>query len=296
MFRNGIVRLTNSHQMTKIITREYSPAERLPLTDHQKRLYPQVEQEFTDEGFPILKLMPKRKNIFDDKPKRVRRRSRYNFKIREQHMKEDQDWPSVWPTAKTFVPSAVPLPLRQSFESKPGAVPRFKYANTELLKITNFLHLTPNAIKKHCLALEKFCTKWPDNLDTDEQVRSHFPVTYVTRDYVHSSPSIRDPRARIVKLKVIVKDLKLNARDEDKLIELARHRYNKETGVLTITVDACPVRIQNQDYSDYLLSALYFESQEHQSWEDEKVDEDALYRIDLDDYRQIVEQKFGLNK
>lgn len=209
-------------------------------------------------------------------------------------MREDQDWPSIWPTAKTFVPSAVPLPLRQSYELKAGSVPRGKYANTELLKISNFLHLTPEAIRRHCLALRKFCTEWPAGLDTDEEVRTHFPVTFITSDYVHATSNIRDPRSRTVKLQVNLDDLKLNEWDRRKLVELARHRYDNKTGLLTITVDACPTRIQNQDYAEYLLSALYYESQEHQDWEKEYVEEDAIYKIDLDEYRQSVEQKLGL--
>lgn len=297
MLRQGVNRLFYQQQqlqsMPKLVTRNYSPAERLPLTDHQKRLYPQVEQQFTEEGFPILKLVSNKKNIFETRPKLIRRRSRYTFKRREEYMKENQDWPSVWPVAKTYVPSAVPLPLRQSYEEKLSNVPIGKYANTELIKVVNFLHLTPDAIKRHCVALRKFCTEWPDNLDTDEEVRSHFPVTYVTRDYVHSLPTIREPRARIVELKINVKDLNLNSSDEEKLILLAGWRYDKETQVLTIPADACPSKVQNKDYADYLLSALYFESKNHQKWEDDKEGEDTISHIDLEEYRKQVEQKLG---
>lgn len=95
---------------------------------------------------------------------------------------------------------------------------------------------------------------------------------------------------------MVVKDLKLNKRDEEKLIELARHRYDPKTDIFTITADACPSRIQNSDYADYLLSAVYYESQEHQEWENEKVDENAVYKIDIDEYRQEVEKRLGLSK
>jgi small subunit ribosomal protein S35 len=281
--------------LTSVPVRHYNPAERLPLTEHQKKIYPQVEQELTDEGFPILKFKPRRGSIFNDRPKRItRRRSRFIAYNREECMKEDQDWPSIWPTAKTFVPSAVPLPLRQSYESKPGSVPVGKYANTELLKISNFLHLTPDAIKRHCLALKKFCSAWPSGLDTDEQIRAHFPVTFISSDYVHASSNIRDPRSRIVRLQVYVDDLKLNKEDRRKLVELARHRYDAKSGLLSITADACPTRTQNQDYAEYLLSAVYYESQEHQDWEKEYTDEEAIYRVNLDEYRQSVEHKLGL--
>lgn len=252
----------------------YKPEERPPLTEEQKRIYPQVQQEFTEEGYPVLKLFPSGRHIFENKPKYKRREPRFNYAIREEHMKEDQDWPSVWPCAKTFVPSAVPLPLRQSYEEKTDSVPRGKYVNTELQKIANFLHLTPPAIERHCKALKKFCVDWPEGLDTDEDVRSHFPVTYVTSDYVHSSPTIRDMEARIVRLRVKITDLNLDHRSEDKLKRLADHRYDKETDILTITTSACPTKTQNQDYADYLLTALYFESKNHEKWEDDKPEYD----------------------
>lgn len=248
----------------------YNPQDRPPLTKQQERIYPQVKQELSEEGYPILKFAPSGRNIFDRRPPYRRREAMVNNKLREEKMKEDQDWPSVWPSAKTFVPSSIPLPLRQSYEETPRTVPRGKYANTELLKIANFLHLTPIAIERHCKALKKFCVDWPDGLDSDEEVRSHFPVTYVMSDYVHSSPTIRDEKARIVKLKVNIQDLNLNDRDADKLKRLAGHRFDEKTGILTITASACPMKAQNQDYADYLLTALYFESRNHERWEDSK--------------------------
>jgi len=68
-------------------------------------------------------------------------------------MPVDQDWPSVWPTAKTFHPASVPLPLHQGYVPNHLAPPG-KFANAELMKIANFLHLTPPAIKRHCEALK----------------------------------------------------------------------------------------------------------------------------------------------
>ncbi len=81
---------------------------------------------------------------------------------REKTMKPDQDWPSAWPAARTFHPASVPLPIRQGFTNLKAQVTPHKYANVELLKIHNFLHLTPPAIKRHCDSLKKFCTKWPE--------------------------------------------------------------------------------------------------------------------------------------
>ena len=76
-------------------------------------------------------------------------------------MKVNQDWPSVWPASRTFHPASVPLPVRQGFAHLQGQATPEKYANVELMKIPNFLHLTPPAIKRHCEAIKKFCTPWP---------------------------------------------------------------------------------------------------------------------------------------
>ena len=86
-------------------------------------------------------------------------------------MKIDQDWPSVWAGPRTFHPASVPLPIRQGFaylrrQATPG-----KYANVELMKVPNFLHLTPPAIQKHCEAIKKFCTPWPKGTYTKYTVK-----------------------------------------------------------------------------------------------------------------------------
>lgn len=70
-------------------------------------------------------------------------------------MKTDQDWPSVWPAAATFKSSVVPLPVRMSYRRHVDKRPPFKtIGNLELMKIPNFLHLTPNHIKRHCQAIK----------------------------------------------------------------------------------------------------------------------------------------------
>lgn len=115
-------------------------------------------------------------------------------------MKTDQDWGSVWPGPKTFHPSTVPLPIHQGYVVK-GVAPN-KYANAELMKIPNFLHLTPPVVKRQCEALKKFCTPWPKELVDEQKCDKHFPFTLIFSDYCHSSPSIRDPLSRIVTIKV----------------------------------------------------------------------------------------------
>ena len=77
-------------------------------------------------------------------------------------MKPTQDWGSVWPTHRTFQPSVVPLPIRQGAIQIKDQITPAKYANPELMKIPNFLHLTPPIIKRQCNKLKEFCTPWPE--------------------------------------------------------------------------------------------------------------------------------------
>ncbi|CAN8004199.1 unnamed protein product, partial [Ixodes hexagonus] len=149
-----------------------------------------------DEKFRKLELYRRRE---------VKKKKRTEIKFdlpspRHTRMPVDQDWPSVWPTAQSFRPSVVPLPLRQGYVER-GAPPG-KFANLELMKIPNFLHLTPAHLSKHCQVLKQFCTEWPAGLETDEKCEEHFPVEVTDSDYCHSSPTIRDVRSRIVALKV----------------------------------------------------------------------------------------------
>ncbi|XP_070351359.1 small ribosomal subunit protein mS35 isoform X2 [Equus asinus] len=140
-------------------------------------------------------------------PRTTERTSKYERPLRRkalpprtEKMAVDQDWPSVYPVAAPFKPSAVPLPVRMGYPVKSG-VPMTKEGNLELLKIPNFLHLTPVAIKKHCEALKEFCTEWPAALDNDEKCEKHFPVEIETADYVSAGPSVRNPKARVVTLR-----------------------------------------------------------------------------------------------
>lgn len=173
-------------------------------------------------------------------------------------MPVDQDWSSVWPGPRSFHPATVPLPLRQGYVEK-GAPPD-KYANAELIKIPNFLHLTPPAIERQCKALKKFCTPWPKALDSDEKVEQHFPLEITSSDYCFSSPSIRNPLARIVTIRFKLGALHLNERAKDKFLRLVDERYDEKTDTVTIVTDRCPLKKQNYDYAMYLITALYHES------------------------------------
>nr|KAF6369682.1 mitochondrial ribosomal protein S35 [Myotis myotis] len=77
---------------------------------------------------------------------------------RTEKMAVDQDWPSVYPVAAPFKPSAVPLPVRMGYPVKMG-VPMAKEGNLELLKVKlSSLNLDDHAKKKLIkLVGERYC-------------------------------------------------------------------------------------------------------------------------------------------
>lgn len=192
---------------------------------------------------------------------------------RFKQMAIDQDWGAVWPGSRSFHPATVPLPVRQGWTPKNQPSPS-KFANAELMKIPNFLHLTPPVIRKQCEALKKFCTPWPKGLETDEQQEQHFPLKYISSDYVHAAPTIRNPLSRIVSIKLKLSNLKLNKHALDKFLRLVGERYNAINDELTIVTDRCPMATQNYDYALYLLTALYHESNTVEEWENLKQEAD----------------------
>jgi len=196
---------------------------------------------------------------------------------RHTQMKPSQDWNSVWPAARTFHPAVVPLPVRQgAIQIKNQVIPS-KYANTELMKIPNFLHLTPPVIKKHCDALRKFCTPFPPALDSEYKIQNNFPVQVETSDYLNSDSSIRDRRSRRIVLKFKLSSLEFDDHARDKIIRLLGHRYDVDSDVVSLTCDRCPYRGQNLDYARYLVTALYFESYRVDAWEHKEHDDYAVY-------------------
>lgn len=188
---------------------------------------------------------------------------------RTDKMPLDQDWTAVYPAAATFRPSSVPLPVRMGYPVKGGAPPD-KKGNLELIKIPNFLHLTPAAIKKHCEALKPFCTEWPAALDTEEKCDEHFPVKTESTDFVFAGPSLRNPAARVVHLRVKLSSLNLDDHARKKMLKLVGERYCRKTDILTLKTDSCPLRRQNYDYAMYLLTVLYHESWKVEAWEASK--------------------------
>lgn len=239
---------------------------RLQSTQQEIRTIKHVE----DEEFRVLDLKQTRSQ-------RINKRRIFKADApppRSQQMPTDQDWGAVWPGPKSFVPSAVPLPLRQGYVSKKHHTPPSKYANAELMKIPNFLHLTPPVIRKQCEALKQFCTPWPKGLETPEKMKQHFPVDYISSDYCHALPTIRNPLSRIVTIQLKLDTLKLNKNARDKFLRLVGERYNPDNDVLTVVTDRCPLKKQNYDYAMYLLTALYHESNVTEPWEECKSEAD----------------------
>uniref|UniRef100_A0A1A8IZI5 Mitochondrial ribosomal protein S35 n=1 Tax=Nothobranchius kuhntae TaxID=321403 RepID=A0A1A8IZI5_NOTKU len=72
--------------------------------------------------------------------------------------------------------------------------------------------------------------------------------------------------------------LKLDDHAWKKMLKLVGDRYCKDSDILTITADSCPLRRQNYDYAMYLLTVLYHESWKIETWEAEKT------RADMEEY------------
>ncbi|RWS09556.1 28S ribosomal protein S35-like protein [Dinothrombium tinctorium] len=241
----------------------------------EKRFYGIQKSSADEEEFDKLNIMPRMFVKGDREPLAKREALRPQLTPRYNRMPVDQDWNSVWPTAKMFNPSAVPLPVHMGkLKTVSGPKPPpGKFANPELMKVPNFLHLAPPAIKKHCDAIRKFCTPWPQAL-TDEMCDKYFPLEVITSDYCHASPTIREPKARIITIRIKLSSLDLDYHAKDKLKRILQHRYDPKTDLITIVADKCPLKSQNIDYAKYLLTACFFEAWKTESWESEKEQSD----------------------
>lgn len=69
----------------------------------------------------------------------------------------------------------------------------------------------------------------------------------------------------------------LDTHARDKFLRLVDNRYDPDTDIVTITVDRCPVRKQNFEYAQYLMTALFHESFIVEPWESLKVEADMEY-------------------
>ncbi|RUS70841.1 hypothetical protein EGW08_021400 [Elysia chlorotica] len=239
-------------------------------SQESEKLENKKESSLDSEEFRVYEIKGLKKVSF------VRRPERWSKRFpppRYRTMPTDQDWTDVWPTASTFKWSAVPFPVRQGYvensSENEGVIPS-KYANLELMKGPNFLHLTPAHVKKHCKAIKHFCTQWPEGLDTDEQCQKHFPLESVTSDYVFAGPSLTDDRARVASIKFKLTDLELDNHARDKFIRLVGDRYDPDTGDVVFESNRCPLKSQNLEYVKFILTAVYFESWKRESWEQQK--------------------------
>lgn len=75
---------------------------------------------------------------------------------RSERMVVDQDWTAVYPTAKSFKPDAVPLPVRMGYPVKRG-VPPEKKGNLELIKVRVAAII---AVTSFCFMLLSWLCKW----------------------------------------------------------------------------------------------------------------------------------------
>uniref|UniRef100_A0AC35UH47 MRP-S28 domain-containing protein n=1 Tax=Rhabditophanes sp. KR3021 TaxID=114890 RepID=A0AC35UH47_9BILA len=197
---------------------------------------------------------------------------------RSEEMTPSQDWPSVWPAAHSFIASVVPLPMRMGTRPDPSKRPPFKkVGNLELVKIPNFLHLTPEAIKRHCDAIKVFCTPFPKELiGKSELAEEVLPLKIQYSDYVHQGPSLRDSRAKKITYSLKVGALNLSKVGKEKLLRLVGDKYDERSDILTITTDRCFTRRQNTEYASYLLTVLLNESEKLEAWEKLKQSEDSM--------------------
>jgi len=260
--------------------------------ERDDRLRPENILEDEDKGvFRVLDIgKPDKKRGKNERRERIAWKEEEVAAPRATTMKPDQDWGSVWPAARTFHPAVVPLPVRQGVVQTKNQVIPSKYANAELMKTPNFLHLTPPVIKRHCEVLKKFCTAWPKGLEHDEDIEKHFPVEVITSDYLNASSSIRDRRARIVCLKFRLASLELNQHARDKFIRLLAERYDASTDMATLVVDRCPYRGQNLDYGGYLITALYHESWNTEDWEEKEDADREVFSWELSKLKEAVER------
>jgi len=250
---------------------------------------PKSESKPKFEQYIIKGLKKEKKPYIDFSPK-------FSVTPREAWLEPYKyDWQDFWPTAATFSSSDVPLPLRQGVSRnhlENDGIPPDKFANMELMKLTNFLHLTPEHIRRQCEALRHLCTEWPTELASEDEMRRHFPVEVIQKDFVFAAKSLRDPRARVVTLRVPLTDLSLDEHARAKFLRLlGPDSFEPASGCVQLRADRCPSKQQNYDYLLYLLRALCQESRRTESWEEDMEEADwPTYRWDKSVSRQSVLQ------
>lgn len=66
----------------------------------------------------------------------------------------------------------------------------------------------------------------------------------------------------------------LDKHAKDKFLRLVGDKYDPETDVVTLVTDRCPLRQQNYEYAQYLLTATFHESWVTEPWEATKSEAD----------------------
>ncbi|CAJ0941742.1 unnamed protein product, partial [Mesorhabditis belari] len=255
----------------------------------------EIERDANGEAFREMFVMPNRKLRAQIQLEQltgrgqVQKLSRFDIQdrlavrtSRSKEMSPEQDWTNVWPAPRSFNASVVPLPVRMGSRPHPERrAPFKKFGNLELVKIPNFLHLTPAAIEKQCLAIKQFCTEYPPELKGNKELQKVVPLKVYYNDYVHQGSSLRDIRSRVTTTTLNVAALNLSSFARDKLQRLAGSRFDSSNGMLTILTDRCHTRQQNDQYAAYLLTVLYHEANKVEKWEEIRQREDEL-RIEYD--------------
>ena len=83
-----------------------------------------------------------------------------------------------------------------------------------------------------------------------------------------------------------------DAKYQSKFISLIL-RYDHESDEVTLTTDRCPYRGQNLEYSQYLLTALYYESWKVEPWEQKEYldkEEFQVEKEELDEFTSTVQK------
>lgn len=185
-----------------------------------------------------------------------------NAKVRKMRSHLDEEWTDVWPVKRVFDHHVVHLPIRAGPPTYRNEPHPDSISNQELLKIPNFLHLTPKHIEKHIEALRPLCTRWPTNLSSDTR-----PLFFKTHTYLRAGASSLHPYSHVVELSFHADSIPLFREKRQKLLEIVKDRYDEKTEMITLKSDTLPSRKMNKDHLVYQLLAIYFELGKTEDWE-----------------------------
>jgi small subunit ribosomal protein S35 len=128
-------------------------------------------------------------------------------------------------------------------------------------------------------------------------MKKHFPIEYISSDYCHALPTIKNNLSRIVTIRFNLSELDFDDHAKDKFLRLVGERYNPDTGIITIVTDRCPMKKQNYEYAMYLITACYHESFIVEDWESMKSEADMeLYAFGRNSSKVSAEQVLNYNK